>query len=124
METTHPGSVVAEERFASLDFFRGLTMFFLVAESALVYESLLVPELKGTWIQALATQFTHHPWNGLHFWDLIQPFFMFIVGVAIPFSAMKRLERGDLWKKILVHALQRSVILFLLGILYYSISAG
>ena len=42
-------------------------MFLLVAEGALVYESLLVPELRGTWIDAFATQFTHHPWNGLRF---------------------------------------------------------
>src|SRR5262245_36300753 len=73
-------------RFASLDFFRGLTMFFLIAESTRIYEHLVDPALQGSFIHALGTQFHHHPWNGLRFWDLIQPFFMFIVGVAMPFS--------------------------------------
>lgn len=67
----------------------------LVAESARVYEALLSPGTQGTWIAAVATQFTHHPWNGLHFWDLVQPFFMFIVGVAMPFSFTRRWAGGE-----------------------------
>jgi predicted acyltransferase len=95
MATTQPGATGIEGRLASLDVFRGLTMFLLVAEGALVYESVLVPELDGTWMHTVATQFTHHPWNGLRFWDLVQPFFMFIVGVAMPFAFARRGERGE-----------------------------
>jgi predicted acyltransferase len=124
MATTPPGSVAIEGRLASLDVFRGLTMFLLVAEGALVYESLLVPELHGTWIQAVATQFTHHPWNGLRFWDLVQPFFMFIVGVAMPFSFARRWERGDSYAVTLRHAIARSLVLLGLGVGLYVVAAG
>src|SRR5207302_6959114 len=71
--------VKPEERFVSLDFFRGLTMFFLIAESTSIYDHLVDPALGGTVLSTIGTQFHHHPWNGLRFWDLIQPFFMFIV---------------------------------------------
>jgi len=43
----------------------------------------------------IAEQFNHHPWNGLRFWDLIQPYFMFIVEVAMPYSLSNRKKRGQ-----------------------------
>jgi predicted acyltransferase len=110
------------QRLLSLDFFRGLTMFLLIGKSTKLYHLFQASSI-GI-VSSLGFQFEHHPWNGLTFWDFVEPFFMFIVGVAIPFSAMKRLEKGDPWKKIFLHALQRSITLFLLGIIYYSISAG
>src|SRR5437867_13426483 len=85
----------SQSRLMSLDFFRGLTMFLLIAESTRIYDLLVAPEFNGTLISTIGTQFHHHPWNGLRFWDLIQPFFMFIVGVAMPFSIGKRWEHGD-----------------------------
>jgi len=74
------------ERLLSLDFFRGFTMFLLIGEATAIYERLIDPALHNPLIQTIGLQFHHHPWNGLRFWDLIQPFFMFIVGVAMPFS--------------------------------------
>ena len=110
------------ERLLSLDFFRGLTMLLLIGKSSGLYHLLQVSDVSV--LSFIGFQFEHHPWNGLTFWDFVEPFFMFIVGVAIPFSALKRLEKGDPWKKVLMHALQRSITLFLLGIIYYSVSAG
>jgi predicted acyltransferase len=124
MGSTEPGSTVVTGRLTSLDFFRGLTMFLLVAEAALLYESLLVPELEGTWIHAVATQFTHHPWHGLRFWDLVQPFFMFIVGVAMPFSFARRWDRGDSSAAIARHAVTRSLVLLGLGLGLHVVYAG
>ncbi len=63
-------------------------------------------------------------WHGLHFWDLIQPFFMFIVGVAIPFAVANRLKKGDTTKTITRHAIQRSLMLLFLGWALYFIDAG
>jgi len=60
-------------------------MFLLMAEAAMVYHSLTAYFPDG-WGHSVVQQFHHHPWHGLRFWDLIQPFFMFIVGVAMPFS--------------------------------------
>ena len=76
-------------RLASLDFLRGLTMVLLTLESTLLFEHLM-PVVKGTWAAHILNQFFHHPWHGLHFWDLIQPTFMFVAGVALAFSIKKQ----------------------------------
>jgi predicted acyltransferase len=117
-------SLGLEPRLMSLDFFRGFTMFLLIAESTDIYDLLVSPELNGTLISAIGLQFHHHPWNGLRFWDLIQPFFMFIVGVAMPFSIGRRWEHGDSWATTFRHALQRSFLLLLFGWGLYCIGPG
>ena len=109
-------------RVASIDFFRGLTMFLLAGESTRLYNHLL--KVDSSVVKAVATQFHHHEWHGLHFWDLIQPFFMFIVGVAIPFAVANRLKKGDTMKKITRHAIKRSLILLFLGWALYFTNAG
>ncbi len=124
MDKNSGQSLPAEGRLTSLDFFRGLTMFLLVGEATGLYEHLRAPELTGTLLGAIGWQLEHHPWNGLHFWDLIQPFFMFIVGVAMPFSIGKRWERGDSWSKTFRHALARSGLLLLFGWGLYCIGPG
>jgi predicted acyltransferase len=112
------------ERFLSLDFFRGLTMFLLIGESTLLYEHLRDPALGGTVLHFIGTQLEHHPWAGLRSWDLVQPFFMFIVGVALAFSVAKREERGESRSRITRHAVVRSVTLLVLGWALYCIGPG
>jgi predicted acyltransferase len=77
-------------RLLSLDVYRGITMFLLMAEAALVYSALTDYFSDNSLGGQIMRQFHHHPWDGLRFWDLIQPFFMFIVGVAMPFSLRAR----------------------------------
>jgi len=113
-----------DDRLVSLDFFRGLTMFLLIGESTHLYELMRAAAFDGTFLSWLGWQLEHHQWNGLHFWDLVQPFFMFIVGVAMPFSFAKRWQAGDSWQKTFHHALRRSLLLLLFGIGLYCISAG
>ena len=110
-----------KERLLSLDFFRGLTMFLLIGESTLLYEHLRDPRLAGTLLHALGTQLDHHPWAGLRFWDLVQPFFMFIVGAALAFSAAKRAERGESRATITKHVIIRSITLLVIGWALYCI---
>ena len=111
------------ERVTSIDLFRGFTMFLLIGESTHLYG--YFGSFEGSIImQFLNTQFHHHEWHGLNFWDLIQPFFMFIVGVAIPFAVANRVRKGDSSKQILHHALKRSLLLFSLGWGLYCIGAG
>ncbi|MBK8501696.1 MAG: DUF5009 domain-containing protein [Saprospiraceae bacterium] len=102
-------------RLLSLDFFRGLTMFLLIAESTetLILLGEAAPE--GTFLYAIGQQFHHHPWAGLRFWDLIQPFFMFIVGVALPFSIANRQKKGESDQSIRSHVFKRALLLLLLG---------
>jgi len=112
-----------QERVLSVDFFRGLTMFLLIGESTRLYGHF--ESFGGTGIiHFFATQLSHHEWNGLHFWDLIQPFFMFIVGVAIPFAVANRKKKGDSDRKILLHAIKRSALLLFLGWAIYCIGPG
>ncbi|WP_073093577.1 acyltransferase family protein [Cyclobacterium lianum] len=104
-----------QQRLGSLDAYRGITMFLLIAESALIYRALLDLFAEGSFGHSFFLQFTHHPWNGLRFWDLIQPFFMFIVGVAMPFSLNKRLAQEESRSGVTRHIIWRSLILFLFG---------
>jgi len=108
----------------SLDFFRGFTMFMLVGEATGLYEALRSPALSGTIFSAIGWQLDHHPWNGLRCWDLVQPFFMFIVGVAMPFAIGKRWARGDTWRQTFHHALARSGLLLFFGWALYCIGPG
>jgi len=108
-------------RLASLDFYRGLIMILLMIESTGLYEHLLAMSKPGSFLHFLSIQFTHYPWHGLHFWDLIQPGFMFIAGVAMAFSLYKQTANGVPWKKQFSKALKRSGWLFFWGILDYAV---
>ena len=102
------------QRLHSLDFFRGLVMFLLVAEFSHLFGALMNTD--NHYITAAADFLFHHAqWEGLHFWDLIQPFFMFIVGVSIPYSYANRLKKGNSEKQIRKHAFQRAFLLLLFG---------
>jgi predicted acyltransferase len=109
-------------RINSVDFFRGFTMFLLAGESTQLYEKF--NSFNGSFMHFLGTQFSHHAWHGLHFWDLIQPFFMFIVGVSIPFAVANRIKKGDSNKSITLHALKRSFLLLFFGWALYCIGPG
>lgn len=113
-----------QNRILSIDFFRGFTMFMLVGEFSEFFSHMVDPALDGTIISDIGRQLHHVPWNGLHFWDLIQPFFMFIVGVAMPFSFTRRWDKGESWNQSFRHALTRSALLLLLGWALYCIEPG
>ncbi|HVY75375.1 MAG TPA: hypothetical protein VG890_11130 [Puia sp.] len=107
-------------RLASLDFFRGLIMVLLMLESSRIYEE-FATGTKGTVLEPVVGQFFHHPWHGLHFWDLIQPGFMFIAGVAMAYSIYKQKVNGVSWKTQGGKALRRSGWLFFWGVLDYAV---
>ncbi len=106
-----------DKRLLSLDLFRGLTMFFLIAEGRKFYDALSEMISHDSIFNGLIKNFYHHEWNGLYFWDLIQPFFMFIVGVAMVYSLQKRWDRGDTWNQTFKHILRRCMILFAFGVI-------
>jgi predicted acyltransferase len=97
-------------------------MFLLAGEASRLYEHLV--KVDNSVVQAIGYQFHHHEWHGLHFWDLIQPFFMFIVGVAIPFAVANRLKKGESKKIITLHAFKRSALLLFFGWALYFTDAG
>ncbi len=122
----NPSSAKASitERLLSLDFFRGFTMLLLVGEFTHFLTGLTYLFPKGHSLHFLAQQFHHVGWEGLHFWDLVQPFFMFIVGVAMPFSFSRRRVAGASQNMLLRHVLKRSFLLLLLGWGLYCIGPG
>ena len=63
----------------------------------------------------------HVQWVGWSLWDLIQPSFMFMVGVALPWSVESRLSKGQTPGKMWLHALWRSFLLIALGIFLRSV---
>ncbi len=111
------------QRLLSLDFMRGLIMILLVLESTLLYEHLF-EATEGHSIQFFILQFFHHPWNGLRFWDLIQPGFMFMAGTAMAYSLHRQQQQGVPWNKSLIKTLKRSGWLFFWGVLDYAVRPG
>jgi len=111
-------------RVLSIDAFRGFTMICMIAEGFG-----LLHFLKNPIIGPIAAQFEHVDWNmsipvDLHFWDLIQPFFMFIVGTVMPISFARRWAAGERWSRSLLHVLTRSALLILFGLIARSIQAN
>jgi predicted acyltransferase len=104
-----------QNRILSIDFFRGIVLFLLVSGIAEIFNELIKNGKGGSVIALIDRQSKHGEWYELYFWDLIQPFFMFIVGVALPFSVSKRLARGESHKKLLKHVLLRSFWLLVMG---------
>lgn len=108
------------QRLASLDAYRGLVMFLMMAE---VIHLSRVSELLPTsafW-RFLACHQEHVEWIGCSLHDLIQPSFSFMVGVALPFSIASRLARGHSQVMLSLHAFWRAFVLVLLGIFLRSI---
>jgi predicted acyltransferase len=108
-------------RLASIDAYRGFVMLAMASEGlglAAVTRKHF-PD-SDVW-RALAYQFDHVAWTGCAAWDLIQPSFMFLVGVAMPFSFAARQARGDSWGRQFFHAVIRSFVLVALGVILYSL---
>jgi len=93
-----------QERLVSLDVFRGATI-----------AAMILVNNPGDWGNVFAP-FLHAEWHGWTFTDLIFPFFLFIVGVAIVYAFSRRKmaasSKADLYKKII----RRTLILFALGL--------
>ncbi len=102
----------APTRLISLDVFRGLTIM-----------GMILVNNPGTW-GAIYPPLEHAAWHGWTPTDLIFPFFLFIVGVAIPLAFTKRLargaDRGDLVRK----TVKRAAVLFGLGLALSFYSRG
>jgi predicted acyltransferase len=108
-------------RLASLDAFRGFTMFWIVGGAGLVRG---LEEIgQHPVIGMLAYQLQHSDWEGLRFYDLIWPSFMLMTGMSLPFSYAKRIQTQP-HREIFAHVLRRFVVLFLLGSVRESVNLG
>ena len=110
-----PAAAPAPARLTSMDAYRGLVMFLMMAEVLRLSKvAQAVPE-SGFW-KFLAYHQNHVRWVGCSLHDLIQPSFSFLVGVALPFSLSSRVARGQSRLRMTVHAFWRALLLVLLGI--------
>jgi predicted acyltransferase len=97
-------------RLVSLDAYRGLIMICLISVG------FGLAAFEGhPYLGFLAVQVDHVQWQGTVFWDLIQPAFMFMVGVAMPFSYAKRRALGQSHNRVVLHGIQRAVLLIVIA---------
>src|SRR5215469_16207965 len=102
-------------RLMSLDALRGFDMFWILGADSLVYALHRLSPNPLT--SLLATQLDHAEWEGFHFYDLIFPLFIFIMGVSTVFSLTKILAsegRAAAVRRVLL----RGLLLFAVGLIY------
>lgn len=104
------------QRLVSLDAFRGFVML-LMASSGFGLAQMAAAKPESWWWSQIKFQVSHVPWQGCALWDLIQPSFMFMVGVAVPLSVGRRRALGQGLITLGWHALIRAIILILLAVL-------
>jgi predicted acyltransferase len=111
-----PLGPIGGQRLYSLDALRGFDMFWIMGAEGIV--GTLADATGSPALKAIANQLTHPAWNGFHFYDLIFPLFLFMAGVATPFSVGRELEKGNGRKKVLWRVVKRGLILVILGLVY------
>jgi predicted acyltransferase len=107
-----------------LDALRGFDMFWILGADALVYaldrlskSASATPEPSSGIASFLAYELKHAEWVGFHFYDLIFPLFVFIVGVSLVFSLQRMVEtvgRAEAVKRVI----RRGILLYVIGLLY------
>jgi len=107
------------KRLVSLDAYRGIIMICLISVG------FGLSAFEGhPWLGFIASQIEHVKWEGLVFWDLIQPAFMFMVGMAMPFAYNKRKSLGMSHSRIFGHAAYRALMLIVIANVIGTIHRG
>ncbi len=110
-EPTHPGN----NRILSIDALRGFDMFWIIGGGALFST---LPQIWDHPIaHSFALQFEHVEWEGFRFEDLIYPLFVFILGVVLPFSISRRMEKEQSLAGVYLHVVKRTACLILMGLI-------
>lgn len=116
-----PKEEPARIRLGSLDAMRGFVMFLLLGGGEIGHAGILsafFAMFHNPVGEVFYQQLQYSRWGDpIHVKDLIRPLFIFVVGVAMPYAFGNRLARGDTRKQLYFHILQRTVILYGLGII-------
>jgi predicted acyltransferase len=96
---------VAAHHFESLDVFRGITM-----------AAMILVNNPGDW-SAVFPPLMHEYWTGCTFADLIFPWFIFILGAAMPFAFARRRRCGQDTAGFYRRIIRRAALLLVLGLL-------
>lgn len=116
METNGKPAPAKTGRVLSIDALRGFDMFWIKGGEDLIHSLHALLPIPLT--AALEKQFEHVEWAGLHFYDLIFPLFLFLVGVVLPFSMGRHIEQGGGRLQLYWRAFRRLILLFFLGLIY------
>ena len=115
------------QRLVSLDALRGFNFIWILGADGAVIALADMMRVRGGSLAAagnfLRAQMTHPYWEGLRFYDLIFPLFIFITGVAITLALPKQVAREGKAKAHLRVA-KRALMLYVLGIIYYGGLSG
>jgi len=108
-------SILSKERVLSADALRGFDMFWIMgADMAFkgidnIFHNRLSAFLKE--------QMDHVEWFGFHFYDIIMPLFLFLVGFSMVYSYRKRLSEAVSDRPVWKHTIKRIIILWILGMM-------
>src|SRR3954471_6914401 len=105
-----------DTRLLSLDALRGFDMFWIIGGKEIAQEAAKITN--WPWLVWLSDQLEHTEWDGFTLYDLIFPLFLFMAGVAMPFSFAKRIEHGATKIQLYRHVLIRALALVFLGMIY------
>src|SRR5438132_5536852 len=120
MKDSIPIDVSRPARIASVDAYRGLVMFLMMAE--VLHIGRVAQSFTGNPVwEFLSFHTSHVEWAGCSLHDLIQPSFSFLVGAALPFSLAARAARGQDTARMIAHAAWRALVLVLLGVFLRSV---
>ncbi len=104
-------------RVLSLDALRGFNMLWIIGGAEIVAE--IAKKVDNPLISQISDNITKHvEWEGFHFHDMIFPLFLFIIGVALPFSLGRRMEAGESKIRLVKKVIKRTAILLVLGWIY------
>ncbi len=106
-------AILSKERVISVDALRGFDMFWIMGGD-LAFKG-LDNIFHNRISEYLKIQMDHVEWFGFHFYDIIMPLFLFLVGVSMVYSYRKRLANADSDKTIWGHTIKRVIILWILG---------
>ena len=105
----------ANKRLMSIDALRGFDMFWIIGGYYIFTSLQKISD--NSFTAAISKQLSHTQWEGYYCYDTIMPLFLFIVGVAMPFSFSKRLSLGQSKKTLYFHVIRRVLILWVLGMM-------
>lgn len=97
-----------QNRLISLDVFRGMTI-----------AGMIMVNNPGSWSH-IYLPLAHAEWNGWTPTDFIFPFFLFIVGIAIPLALGKKVETGGVTSNVYLKILKRAALIFLIGLFLHA----
>ena len=110
----HENSGKDKQRILCIDALRGFDMFWIIGGGEVMIA--LANATGFGFLNNIPQQFDH-TWGEFHFYDIIMPLFLFIVGVVMPVSIRKRLAYGESKKILYSHVVKRVIILYLLGLI-------